>query len=228
MQRSVRRVRCTFPSPLAPSAFTMAPWSIQCLDSFGSSPTINAVLLIPGQANCAELSLSCDLVDGSVYQITGNAVTAAAGAGMWTGSVQWCTRQTPKAPSPEVNLSEVDAVLFGIDLAWASGDFVETAQGDLATIGGAENARTALVRRATSEGLPWAPKYGVKPRKYVDGSSLALPKILNTVTSQFLRDNRVKAVSAKIQSSGEQSSILAQITFIDGTATPVTAPIQTS
>jgi hypothetical protein len=96
----------------------------------------------------------------------------------------------------EQNQDQSGAVLFGTDLVWTGSDFLQNASGDLSIVVGTTNVLAALGRRVLSDGLPYDPSYGAKPRSYVDAPTSTMGNLRATVLGQLTADPRV--VSADV------------------------------
>jgi hypothetical protein len=200
--RTPRRIRLVFSNVLASGAFTStAFYTVVNTDGAGGSPTVRAALIVAGAASQVELVLSTDLVSGGFYTVSAIAVpstdlsvtTGASVQAMKFGLVQ-----------ERVNVEPVeslgDILLYGRDLVWNGQDFVETANGDLATVSGASNARQAILRRVAGSPLPWDPTYSPNARSFIDGPATATVSLKGALIDQCLQDDRVKSVKVTLSS----------------------------
>jgi hypothetical protein len=201
-----RRVQLLFSTALGASAFTSASlYSATNIDGSGASPTIVAVYMVANSPHAVELALGCDLVPGGRYEFTANGVPALDGAEGVTPTpsttVGTFGNPTVAAQKQKGGTSELEALLYGVDLLFANGDFVEAASGDLDTISGAPNLSAALYRRLFSDGLAWDASYGLKSRSYVDGPAGLLTSIRGRAEAQMRADDRVAGASAQVETS---------------------------
>jgi len=231
--RSRRRIRLAFSEALASAAFTtLSFYEVGSVDASGVAPAAVAAFVVPGAPNVVELALDADLVEGANYVASAVGVPDSDDDVTPAGSVLpfriGVVRPRPVAASP--NEDALDAT-FGVDLFWNGSDIAEDAQGDLATVSGRENARSAISRRLASEGLPWDAAYGAKPREYVDGSSLTAHQLRGALASQAVEDDRVKRAAARVlprdDNNPEQTTIEVSIDLIDGTSITVPSGVQT-
>lgn len=197
--RGKRRVRCTFSQALAGTAFTvLTVYAVTNQDARGVSPVVEAALQIVGQTNAVELVLDADLVDGANYTFDGTAVPAGD-ASTWTGSHPFTTAiSVGRVTNAELIASDAEALVYGTDLVWTGADFLETPQGDLAFVSGAQNVQAALPRRVRAMGLPWNPAYGARLDEVVGSPPTSQVTVRGVLVSQFLRDPRVEAVQVKV------------------------------
>ena len=193
--RSARRIRLLFDKTLAVGAFTSTSfYAVTCTDGAGASPSVVAALAVPNSPYAVELALSTDLVPGGAYVVSAVAVPAADATTTPPGTeLPMRQPERPPGPSQSVSPADVMAFVYGSDIVWQE-DFLETADGDLATVSGVENVRGALVRAVTSDGLAHDPTYGAHPREYVDGPAGMLGTLPGKVQRALLRDDRVKRV----------------------------------
>ena len=230
--RTVRRVRLLFSKNLAAGAFTStAYYTVTCTNGAGVSPGISAALMVPGTAYAVELALASDLVPGGTYTVSAVAVPAADASTTDPGSeLSLFQPERPPGPTDTVSPDAVAAFLFGVDPTF-QGDFLETADGDLARISGMENAKAALVRAMVSDGLCHDPTYGAHPREYIDGPAALLGTFPGKVQRALQRDDRVKRSRTVIEDQDparpQQAIINAQVELIGGIPIQAQAPIKT-
>ena len=210
--RHERRVRLVFDTALAPAAFTsIAPYSLSAQG--GSAVAIVGLVGILGMPNQVDLALGSDLQAGVVYLAGAAQVPAADGSVTPAGSSAPVRLAAPP-PAPldaEVTPDDITATLYGVDLVWSEQDYVESAAGDLATVGGRDNVQAALSRRFASDGLPWDGTYGAKPRRFVDGSRFALPALRAGLVRQARLDDRVKAAGAVLSTDSSEFDVSVQL-----------------
>jgi hypothetical protein len=94
-----------------------------------------------------------------------------------------------------------DALLYGVDLAFADGDFVEDHDGDLAAVSGITNYHGAITRRMGGSPLPYDPDYSVRARESVDAPSPTIDDIRNEAIRQARKDRRTTAADAVVVAS---------------------------
>lgn len=197
--RSPRRIRLVFSNTLAAGAFATTWYTVTSTDSLGVDPSVLAALIVAGSPNVVELALSDEMAEGGGYAVTALAGVPAADASTLASNTALPLRAPGAAPADTGPTAEAREDLYLYDLAFNGDDFVETGDGDLATVSGIENAESALKRRELSEGLLWSSAYGAKAREYVDGPSTALPELRAALINQALLDPRVKAAEATLQ-----------------------------
>jgi hypothetical protein len=206
--RHERRIRLIFDGPLAPAAFT-SPALYSVTGSDGSTVPISGLVGLIGMPGEIDLALGADLQPAIEYMVDAGEVPGADGSATLpraTAATRLAT--TPAVPvDAEVTPDNITNLLYGVDLVWNGQDYVESAAGDLATVGGADNVQAALTRRMASEGLPWDDTYGAKPRRYIDGAPGALPCLRTTLVSLALADDRVKSASAVLDEASDQFDV---------------------
>jgi len=197
-----RRLRLVFSNTLAAGAFgSPAPafYVVENQDGRGLSPGVSAAIVVSGAASNVELALDQDLVAGALYRIAAIAVpatdlsvsTAASDATFRVG-----VAATPLAV--EAKVTDADLLLYGRDCVFSGTDYIETAEADLATIGGAANACAAIRRRLTGSPLPWAPDYSPRARSFVDAPIASIGGLRGRLEAQAMRDDRVRRCEAKL------------------------------
>lgn len=212
-----RRAQLVFTAALAAGAFASTSYySVTSLGGGGSSPTVVAVYLVAGSTSVVELALSVDLTPGVSYSFAAVAVPAADASTTPDPSTAVAVFGQPtKAPTAQQKggNSELERLLYGEDVVFANGDFVEGPGGDLATVSGAANLSGALYRRLFSDGLPWDDKYGLKPREYVDGTPGGMLSIRARAEEQLRADDRVATATVQvvIDNPNSQAFVLADV-----------------
>jgi hypothetical protein len=198
--RHERRVQLVFTNTLAAAAFTnLSFYTLANQDSLGVSPAVVAAFIIPSNPNVVELGLDQDLVRGARYTIAAISVPAGDASVTPTGStLPFRTGAAVEAVNAEVTSDDTSALVYGADIIHDGLDYVEDATGDLAIMSGPQNAAQALLKRATSDGVPWNPTYGGKPRQYVDGAPGELPTLRGQLLREFYKDDRVQSVTSAI------------------------------
>jgi hypothetical protein len=197
--RSTTRLRLQFSAIVDSTAFTgTGTITIVSQDGAGVSPSINQRIPVASVPQAIELALSDELVDGGLYLLTISSIpstdlTTATGTELFRPGVKFTTVDA------EVETPDIEKALFGIDLVWTGSDYLETPDGDLASVSGKANVHDALIRRLISEGLTWDDNYGVKPRQSVDGPTAATPFLRGKIIRQMLADDRVSKASVRLE-----------------------------
>lgn len=197
--RNERRIRLLFTSALAIGAFgSTGSIAVQSTDGVGADPNVIARFAVPGFPNILEIALDTDLQHGGEYELD---LTGIPGADSTTVTVTEDFAWSAALPDAnlEVQQIDVDALVYLRDLISSGGDWLEDANGDLAQIEGLPNVIKAMENRVLSDGIPWDPTYGGKPREYVDGPLPALSGLLGISVQQVTADPRI--ASAKATSS---------------------------
>lgn len=226
--RHERRVRLVFSSALAVGAFTSTSYyTVTSQDGLGASPGVQAVIQVPDSPAVAELQLDADLVQGGLYRFSAVAVPAADLSVTPDPSeldALFGQKAEPGAAATAPVAPEAEVVLYGRDLHWNSDDFEENAEGDLARLEGAPLVQRDLTARALSEGLPWDPTYGAKPRGYVDGAGASLRSLRSAVVAQTRADDRVSEASATLDLEADAGPTIAVKAKLVGgqTVAPIT------
>jgi hypothetical protein len=222
--RHERRVRLVFDGPLTLAAFTNA--SLYAVNGAnGGAVPVSGLVGLVGMPNQIDLALGADLAAGVVYSVIAAGVPAVDGSKTAPGTSATVRLAAPPAvPSDaEVTPDDVSEVLYGIDLVWGAGDYLEDAAGDLAAVSGPENVKAALMRRFASDGLPWDDTYGAKPRRYIDGSPLVVPGQRGALVRQARFDDRVKAARATLSADASEFDVSVKL-IGDDVALNVPAP----
>lgn len=223
--RHERRVRLRFEAELRASAFQSTRfYSAACKDGRAVSPTVVGALAVGADLHEVELALGSDLVSGALYAVT--VVGLPTADGPLDASAVFRVGEPTVSRNRGAQLDDLDALIYGVDLVHDGVDYVESADGDLASIGGLPNAEGAVRRRLLASGLPWDPTYGTNPRRFVDGTSAALPPLRASLIREALKDDRVTAADATLAPDGVFDVELTPI----GVAAPSTIriPVQTS
>jgi hypothetical protein len=199
--RHERRLRFRFDAELSPAAFQSTRfYAVTCTDGHGVSPPIAGALVVGADLHELELALGADLVDGASYEVR---VAGAPTSDGQTADGFARVRPGAQPTTGDADTDDADRVLYGIDLVHDGGDYVESTDGDLATIEGLPNLEGAIARRLASDGLPWDSIYGAKPRRYVDGAVGALSTLRGALIREALNDDRVEAADATLADDDE-------------------------
>lgn len=228
--RSPRRLRLRYSLALDVGAFSPSWFTIACADSSTGDPPVLAALLVPSDSAQLELALGIDLAAGARYTLTSAANIPAVGGALSVLDVTgFRPPQARQAPSPSVSSDDVRALLYGEDLVHDGGDFVETADGDLAVISGVENAMNAVVRRALADGLPYNENYGPHLRRFVDAPAPSVRAARGSVERQARLDDRVKqiAVTALPDANTGDITLQATVTLIGNVKKSFSESVQT-
>lgn len=204
-----RRIRVTFTAALAIGAFTsIAYYSVTSLSGQAVSPSVVAAYVVANSSHVVELVLGADLVQGQAYRISAVGVPAQDATTTLDPSTQDATYGTAPRTVGRVKagVSELDEVLYSRDLVFTEGDFIETVDGDLATIAGEPNLFQALERRLESNGLPWDPTYGLRAYDHVDGTGTGLLPLRGRAEAQMKADDRVSSAVARVTADQDTSS----------------------
>jgi hypothetical protein len=201
--RHERRVRLAFTDMLLASAFVPALYTVTSVDGLATAPTVMKALAVGNSPNVVELQLGGDLVQGALYQFSAPGVPGVSGV---TPSpslelARWGLQRATAAATNSGPVAELEATLFGLDLAWTGSDFAETTGGDLATASGLAVVQTDLTNRLLANGLPWDATYGLQAREQVDGAPNALGSLQGRAVAQLLQDNRVASATATVDIS---------------------------
>ncbi len=188
--RSPSRVRLVFDVALSGGDYAAAGYTVTSQDGSAANPVVRAALMVMGSGNVLELALATDMVADRVYTV--------ACVGTTSGSLPLRLGGAPAAPSPELTYDASLDVLFGRDLVWTGQDWAEGADGDLADIGGPENAKAAIDRRMGSNGLLWDSTYGLKAREHIDGAPGGAFNLRGDIVRQARADDRVRDAKATI------------------------------
>lgn len=216
--RSPTRLRLTYSQALTLGAYDAAFFSVQCLDNSTADPEVVNVFLITTMANQSEIVLGSELSPGGSYQLTSLAGIPAFDGSFTSYDVTAFHVPSAKRPAPSQSVSsdDISATLYGVDLRYDGGDLVETADGDLDTVTGPENAIGAIVRIGLSDGLPYSSTYGAKLRKYVDAPSPSARSARGDLERAIRRDDRVKRITAAVEPDANDGdlTIRGEVTLI--------------
>lgn len=199
--RSIRRIRLGFSSALASGAFLTTPYAIASADGLGASPiSIEAAFAISSDPNSVELSVNADFTPGGQYVVTCTNVPPVTGTD-FTGTIQgqYGTLLLTAAPNVEPETTDLELILYGVDIQWDGVDFDEDPTGDLQTIAGRPNWQAALNRRMISNGITWDASYGAKAYAAVDAPQTYQQSLAGKFLAQARLDNRTKQASIAFQ-----------------------------
>lgn len=190
--RSARRVRVIFGAQVDATLFSLTDFTVACDDGSGADPDVIAVLASPDSNTEVELALSLDLVEGARYTIhLDSGIYAPDLSTTPEASDSFTVASAPRAPADGFTNDDLNRLLFGEDLVHMNGDHVEGADGDLAVVGGPENARGAVERRVVSGPLPHRPDYGDIAEEFVDAPESLLDALRGRLERQARLDPRV-------------------------------------
>lgn len=211
--RHERRVRIAFTNTLAAAAFTSTSYyRAACLNSVGTAPVVRAALVVTSSPNVVELQLDSDLVPGGIYQFFAEGVPAADASTTPVGASAYASFGERVDGSRTEQVTDLEALLYGIDLRYEGTDFLEDVNGDLGHLSGPPLVRRDLWNRLRSNGLPWDPEHGVHAREWIDAAGNSAFALRGRTTSQMLEDDRVRGCDATVTVDD------------DGTATVEVAP----
>lgn len=220
--RHERRVRLVFSSPLAGSAFgSPAPVAYVITNvATAQAVAVSAAILVTSATDTVELALGADLVQGSLYRVTTLGIVGADATSCTSASDQkFRFGEDPRQIDVEPKVLDADLILFGRDLVHTGTDYLETAEGDLASVGGVANAQAAHRRRMLGSPLPWAPEYSARARQYVDAPISSVGGLRGALQRQSLRDDRIQSVTVTFtvdEDDADNSSFTVTPTFIGG------------
>lgn len=209
-----RRLALVFSAPLGIGAFGTAPvtlafFSVVSQKALGVSPPVIESIVVSGDGNSLELALGEDLVMGDTYLLSAVGVPAVAGPPTDASSNQIFLFGVPSNnQNTEPAVSDIDVLLYGIDLVWNGLDYQETGQGDLARVSGIVNVVSALTRRVLANGLPWDASYGPYPDSYVNGPLASGLTLRGALVTQIVKDDRVKSVKIDLSQTNDSSFFL--------------------
>ena len=197
--RHERRIRCFFSEPVASAAFiSTVYYTVTNVDGHALSPDVVAAIAVANSPNVVELQLGHDLVAGASYDVS---AVGVPGTGTSTTQPPSTLRanfsQAPGGGGQPV-ASQAERILYGADVAFEAADWREDARGDLAEVAGLASLETDLRNMLASNGLPWAPDFGLQARRYVDGPGPAMAELRGRAESQARADDRVADATAAI------------------------------
>lgn len=197
--RHERRLRVLFSAPVAAGAFRASSYVLSGASQTTRAPVPVGALVVPGAPHAVELALDADLAANELYAVRADNVPAVDGSVSSPGvRLDFRLADGPAIENDERPAGDIGALLYGVDLVWRDGDFVETPLGDLAVVAGLDNVRGALSRRLSAEeDLPWRPgSYGLGARDYVDGPQQDATTLRGAILRQSAADDRVKRAKA--------------------------------
>ncbi len=206
--RHERRARLFFSNTVAAISFTSTSYYlVDCTNNAGPSPLVSAVFAVASTPNAVELQLSSDLAPGGVYKFSADGVVADDHSTVPGGSEAYAAFGEQVTRPNKGPVTELEALLYGLDIRFEGGEFIENAAGDLETISGPPLVRRDLWNRLLSDGLPWDPDYGVKSREWIDGSPGALFALRGRTSDQMTEDDRVRDVEVTIKDDGAEATV---------------------
>ena len=223
--RNERRLRLVFSSPLAAGAFgspAPAAYVVDNLDGRGVSPGVVAAIIVSGATDNVELALDADIVQGALYRVTTTGLPGLSGACTAASTQAFRSGVDPRQVDVEPKVADADLLLFQRDLVHSGTDYLETAHGDLASVGGLVNAQGAHRRRLLGSPLPWAPEYSPRARQYVDAPISGIGGLRGELQQQSLKDDRVQSVEVTLNlddDTPEDSAFEVRPVFIGGRTT---------
>jgi len=222
--RGARRWRLLFSGPPSSGAFTSTSYYVvTSADNISASPNVEAVFAIATNPNTLEVSVDSDFTPGAQYTLAVTGMPAPGGAvtASITDRVASPVQATPANTEPEQ--SDLDDLLYGVDIVWNGQDIVEGSNGDLATVSGQSNFQGAIARRMASDGLTWDGSYGAKADQFVDAPSLYARPLAGLFLGQAQQDDRTQTASIGVMqdpNDNESWWFALQITGKDGLALP--------
>lgn len=210
--RHERRVRLFFSNTLAGGAFSSTTYyGVASVDGKATPPGVQRALVVASAGNVVELQLDGDLVQGAAYRFSAVGVPAAdmsVTPDPSTADVTLATETRPAALGAHGAASVLERQLYGVDMIWNGADFVEGPDGDLLTQGGAPVVAHDLEARLLSDGLPWDPAAGIRPREVVDAPAQAIVQLRSRALDQVQLDDRVASATASIDDTDPSTPVL--------------------
>jgi hypothetical protein len=215
--RHERRVRLVFDAALAfPGALNTALYVLSA--DGATAPAVVAAIAIATAQNNIELALDRDLNDGATYTVSAVGVPAVDASVTPGGSaLTFALAAEPDATSnDETPPEDLGALIYGTDLVWDGSDFVETDEGDLASVSGIDNYQGAMQRRLAQDyELDWAPSYGARSGDYVSGPSPLASTLSGSLTRQAYQDDRtLKATTTFAPSPLDPAAMILQVAIV--------------
>lgn len=221
--RNERRLRLVFSSAPAAGAFGTpgpAAYIVDNEDGAGPSPGIASAIIVAGAVTNVDLALDADLAQGALYRVRAIGVLGVDATTSTSLSDQrFRFGVSAQRANFEPKANDAEILMFGRDLFWTGTDYGETAEGDLATVGGLRNAQGAQRRRMLGAPLAWAPEYSPRARQYVDAPLPSIGTLRGKLEANSLRDDRVKSVTATLildEETPEESYFEVTPVFIGG------------
>ena len=214
-----QRVRLLFTGDLAAGAFGTNPtlYTIKNQDGLGTDPAVSAAMIVSGSPAVVELALSTPLVNGALYRLYAERVPGRDGSVTDIGAFEPLRLGTvTTVQNVEPGASDLQRLLYGVDLLWNGKDYQENSVGDLDRVSGPANVSKALNRRVQSEGLPYDPEYGAHVREYVDSPVGVAGTMTGSIQAQILRDPRVKSVTTTFETVDATTYIHAHPKLVSG------------
>ncbi len=157
-----------------------------------------------------ELILDIPLTPGGFYEVYAEGVPATDASTTAPGTKTAFRLAAPDKASPfqERQFTDREKLLYFEDFIWDGADFVEAPNGDLARVSGTANVGKAILRGATTNGLPWDPSWGVDAEEYVDAPAVAVGTMRGALSSQALKDPRVSRVRVTAAPDSDGNAIV--------------------
>lgn len=217
--RHERRLRLVFSNTLAAGAFDVSHYTIETADDVATPPEVQEAYLVPGSPTVVELALDGPLVRGALYTVLAENVPATDLSDTDPGTslnFRWGITAAPVNIEP--GLRDKNLLLYGIDLIWNGVDYQESSTGDLDRVSGPANVTKALNRGVeTNPGdLTWDVTYGAGAREFIDSPSVLAGTLKGSVSSQMVRDPRVKSVKVTHDIQDSSTFLFADATLISG------------
>lgn len=206
--RHERRVRLEFSASLAAGAFTNLTWYTFTSDGTAANPSAVAAYAVPNSPQTVELHLSVPLVQGALYTVSAVGVPAVGGGSTpdpSTARFRVAAERGNNDLGAPRQASDLEKSLYGSDLVHDGNDFVEGPDGDLVRIAGLPVVKGDLRRGVESNGLPWAPRHGLRAREaFVDAPAPMLDQIPALAVAYVQRDDRVVSATAEVGGTSER------------------------
>lgn len=204
--RHERRIRLIFTNSLAAGAFTSLAWYAITSDGTAANPSVVAAYAVSNSPDTVELHLGADLVQGVLYTASAVGVPATDLSSTPNPSetkFRVAVERGGNDLKAAVKVSPLERRLYGVDLIHDGADWVEGPDGDLAIVEGKPVVKADIRRGIESNGLPWAPTYGMRARGFVDAPSPMLAQLPGIAAAYVQQDDRVESATADVVLNGE-------------------------
>jgi len=208
--RHERRLRLVFSNSLGAGAFSTLAWYTITSDGTAADPSVVAAYAVANSPQVVELHLSLPLVQGALYTVSAVGVPAISGPATpnpSTTQFRVATERSDNDLGAHRKASDLERRLYGSDLVHDGNDFVEGPDGDLVKIAGLPVVKGDLRRGIESNGLPWAPTYGMHAREFVDAPAPMLDQIPGLAVAYVQKDDRVVSATAEVLTTGTAPTI---------------------